>query len=96
MHIRNGLNVGLGRTTSVPKSALHYELDEVRYPDLETCSFPVPELKKVRREINGGELLHYTTRPTLSLENISNTKITTLNCPICRWYEICHTNFTST
>ena len=31
----------LGRTTSVPKSALRYELDKVRYPNLETCSIPV-------------------------------------------------------
>ena len=25
----------------LPKSALRYELDKVRYPDLETCSNPV-------------------------------------------------------
>ena len=29
----------MGRTTSMPKSALRYELDI--YPDLETCSIPV-------------------------------------------------------
>ena len=34
-------SVDLGRTTSAPKSALYYELDKVRYPDLETCSIPV-------------------------------------------------------
>ena len=27
----------MGRTTSMPKSALHYELDKARYLDLETC-----------------------------------------------------------
>ena len=27
----------LGRTTSIPKSALRSELDKVRYPNLETC-----------------------------------------------------------
>ena len=31
----------MGRTTSMPKSALRYELDKARYLDLETCSTPV-------------------------------------------------------
>ena len=37
----NGLAVLLGTTTSVPKSALHYELDKVSYPDLESCSLSI-------------------------------------------------------
>ena len=37
----NGLADLLGRTTSVPKSALRYELDKVSLSDLETCSTPV-------------------------------------------------------
>ena len=31
----------MDRTTSVPKSVLHYELDKVRYLDLESVVIPV-------------------------------------------------------
>ena len=39
----------VGRTTSMPKSALCYELDKARYPNLETCSTPVLFYQKKRR-----------------------------------------------
>ena len=42
-----------GRTTSVPKSALHYEMDKIpRSGNLLYSSLVLPELKKVRREFN--------------------------------------------
>ena len=47
----------VGRTTGTPKSALRYELDKVRYPDLET-SLVLPELKKVGIELNSLLLQH--------------------------------------
>ena len=45
----------MGKTTNVPKSALHYKLEKPRFPDLETWTNPVlfsQNLKKVERELN--------------------------------------------
>ena len=39
INVTDSMNVG--RTTSMPKSALRYELDKARYLDLDTCSIPV-------------------------------------------------------
>ena len=39
IYVTNLMN--MGRTPSMPKSALRYEMDKARYLDLETCSNPV-------------------------------------------------------
>ena len=38
LHVTDSMDVG--RTTSMPKSALRYEMDTARYLNLETCSIP--------------------------------------------------------
>ena len=42
----------VGKTTSMPKSALRYELDKARSVNLLYPSLVLPVLKKVGRELN--------------------------------------------